>query len=139
MYTQPQSVEENAQEKTNLKPSKRTLWQRILDNNEYWGIPLAGVLFFFSPLLFRGLDKSAGAYDVGLLQALFFGLVAFLFIKGCVWLLLRLDFPNVYKYLDNVLDELYTEGRPSHTASRMALILYALYLVLTVLLVAAVL
>ena len=139
MHTQPSDASQVTPHPPCNKPRKRTLWQRVLDNNEFWGIPIAAVLFFLSPLFFRLFDSTAGSYDLAVLQALLFALVAFMFVKGATWLLLRLDFPNLYKFLDDTLDNFYKSERHSRFASAIAVTIYALYLVLFVVLVAALL
>ena len=124
---------------TSSTPHKRTLWARVLDWNEFWGIPLAVILFALSPYVFRLYDNTAGEYDLSVLQALLFALVAFLFVKGVTWLLLRMDFPNLYKFLDDVLDNFYHSERHSRFASAIAVGIYALYLILFVVLACALL
>ena len=38
--------------------------------NEIIGIPLAILIFWFSPVALRWLDPTAGVYDAGVLQSL---------------------------------------------------------------------
>ena len=119
------------------------MWERVrrflLENNEFWGIPLGVLLFLGCPVFLRIIDASAGSYDPVLLQSLLYGIAAFMFIKGVVWLVLWMDFPALYHYLDAEVDQLFNK-RESHSSRHwVALGIYALYLVLITILVVGVL
>ena len=124
---------------TKIKLRTRRLLQFVADWNEFWGIPLALFLFIVAPQILRIFDPTAGAYDLSVLQALLFGLAAFMFVKGLVWLLIRMDFPKLYKFLDNRLDAFYLTNYTPKYATLVAVAIYALYLVLLTILVVALL
>ena len=126
--------------------------KRLRDWNEFWGIPIALLAFLGLPFLLRLVDSTAGAYDLSVLQSLLLGVLAFWFVKGVAWWLLRLDFPEVYRWLDDQLETLFAENEAegaNHDAQEEArhlwrmvrlrtlvsLMLYALYLLLLVVMV----
>lgn len=127
------------------KPYKSTLrkWRVWLaENNEFWGVPVALLSFLVVPYLLQWLDPTAGSFDAGVLHALFFGVVAFVFLKGVVWGLLAMDFPSLYRYLDKYFHELFAMhavGRLSPGRGWLALCVYALYFVIITLLTIALL
>lgn len=124
---------------TKFKLRTRRLLHFVADWNEFWGIPIALFLFIVAPQIIRIFDPTAGAYDLSVLQALLFGLAAFMFVKGLVWLLIRMDFPKLYKFLDNRLDAFYLTNYTPKYATLVAVAIYALYLVLLTILVIALL
>ncbi len=126
--------------------------KRLRDWNEFWGIPIALLAFLGLPFLLRLVDSTAGSYDLSVLQSLLLGVLAFWFVKGVAWWLLRLDFPEVYRWLDDQLETLFAENKvegANHDAKEEArhlwrmvrlrtvvsLMLYALYLLLLVVMV----
>ena len=137
---------------------------RLRDWNEFWGIPVALLAFLGFPFLLRLVDSTAGSYDLSVLQSLLLGVLAFWFVKGVAWWLLRLDFPEVYRWLDDQLETLFADKKAQKNAQKNAqssnhdskeeerhswqkarlrtvvsLSLYALYLLLLVVMVVAVL
>ncbi len=124
-----------------IPPPLRKLGRFALENNEFWGIPLGLLLFLLTPPLLRLVDPTAGAFDVGVLQSVSFALAAFLLLKGAAWLLLYLDFPEVYRWLDNGLERGFSfwlrRGFGRGARAAIALGIYGLYLLLMVALVAA--
>lgn len=127
---------------------------RLRDWNEFWGIPVALLAFLGFPFLLRLVDSTVGSYDLSVLQSLLLGVLAFWFVKGVAWWLLRLDFPEVYRWLDDQLETLFAEKkaescnhdskeeeRHSWQKARLrtvvSLSLYALYLLLLVVMVVA--
>ncbi len=121
----------------------RRLRAFVLENNEFWSIPMGLGLFLMTPGLLRHLDPTAGGYDVGVLQSVSFAIAAFLVLKGAAWLVLYMDFPRVYHWLDDELEARYSawHGKGLGTSGRtwVALAIYGLYLVLLVALTAAML
>ena len=129
---------------------------RLRDWNEFWGIPIALLAFLGFPFLLRLVDSTAGSYDLSVLQSLLLGVLAFWFVKGVAWWLLRLDFPEVYRWLDDQLETLFAEKKAQKNAQSsnhdskeeglhswqkarlrtvVSLSLYALYLLLLVVMV----
>ena len=132
----------------------------LRDWNEFWGIPVALLAFLGFPFLLRLVDSTAGSYDLSVLQSLLLGVLAFWFVKGVAWWLLRLDFPEVYRWLDDQLETLFADKKAQKNAQSsnhdskeeerhswqkarlrtvVSLSLYALYLLLLVVMVVAVL
>lgn len=127
------------------KVARRTL-SALRDGNEFWGIPVALIAFTTLPYLLRWLDSTTGAYDLSVLQSLLLGVLAFWFIKGVAWWLLKMDFPDVYHWLDDQLEGVFRrkaiagseeEARAHGVRVRVSLTLYIIYLTLSVVLVAA--
>jgi len=78
----------------------------IIDWSEVITIPLAIVLWKFSPTLLRWLDPTAGTYDAGVFQILIWATVALLYVSGVVWLVLKLSFPGIFKFFTKLDDDL---------------------------------
>ena len=135
---------------------------RLRDWNEFWGIPVALLAFLGFPFLLRLVDSTVGSYDLSVLQSLLLGVLAFWFVKGVAWWLLRLDFPEVYRWLDDQLETLFAENKKNaqmnaesgnHDSKEeerhswrmvrlravVSLFVYSLYLLLLVVMVVAVL
>lgn len=62
------------------------------------------VLWAWSDDLIRMVDKTAAAYDGAIFQKILFAMIALLFFNGFAWLILKINFPKVYAYLDNVFE-----------------------------------
>lgn len=72
--------------------------------NEFLSIPLAMILWAYSDDLIRLVDKTAAAYDGAIFQKILFSMIAMLFFNGFAWLMIKINFPKVYDYLDNVFE-----------------------------------
>lgn len=122
---------------------KLTAWghfaRALLAWNELFSIPIGVALFALSPALFRWIDPTAGTFDVGTLHAVVFAVAAFCVLKGAAWLTLWLDFPGIYKWLDDRMEEEILpngmeeekgceEKGSSWRRARLLLALFALYL-----------
>ena len=94
--------------------------KRLRDWNEFWGIPIALLAFLGFPFLLRLADSTAGSYDLSVLQSLLLGVLAFWFVKGVAWWLLRLDFPEVYRWLDDQLETLFADKKAQKNAQMNA-------------------
>lgn len=80
-------------------------WQKILKQwNEFISLPLAIILYFMSPALYRYYDGTAGAFDAGYLHKITLAIVFLLVASGISWLLYRLNFPDLYRYFDNSME-----------------------------------
>jgi hypothetical protein len=60
------------------------------------------------------IDPTAAVMDAGVYQLLVLGICKFLLATGFAWVALRLQFPKLYKYLD---DELEDELKRHHSQS----------------------
>ncbi|NOS94543.1 MAG: hypothetical protein HOP30_21745 [Cyclobacteriaceae bacterium] len=98
--------------------------------NELWLLPIGILLWLLSPVLFRQVDETAAPYDVAVFQKIIFGLIVFSFCTFNVWIILRLTFPNVFKYLTETFDSEFLNLNPEQKCDRLkiSLALFALYL-----------
>lgn len=109
------------------------LWRFAREWNELLSIPIGIGLFLLSPALIRGWDETSGAYDPSVLQAVAFGLAAFCVLKGGAWLLLRLDFPRVYRWLDDLMEnETFQQATPLKQKLCVTFALFFCYLLCVV-------
>ena len=105
----------------------------LVEWNEFWGIPLGLLLFALSPRLLSWIEPTAGSYDIVILQPLLYSVAALWFLKGMCWLLLRFDFPVVYRWLDNKLGEEFAQ-LPKAYKMLFAAGMFSFYLTLLVVL-----
>jgi len=82
----------------NIKKKLSIEWNEAL-----FLLPLSLVLFAVTPTLFRWIDPTAGAYDIGILQSLVLASIALFFGKTVIWITLKLGAPGVYGKLRNYL------------------------------------
>ena len=69
--------------------------------NEFLGIPIALIIFYFSPYVLRRFDPTAAALDAGYLHVIALGLVKVFIASPLAWLMLWMSFPRFYRYLDD--------------------------------------
>lgn len=96
--------------------------------NELISVPIAIVLWFVVPDFVRLIDPTAAFYDAGVLQQILYAVIAVFIFHGLAWLIIKLTFPKVYDYLDNILEETLNSPYSSqweHT--KTVLFLFALY------------
>jgi len=62
---------------------------------------IAAALFYYSPVLLRLLDPTAGAFDLGYLQRPLVAAAYFFFVTFCGWTALQLDWPTVDRWIDH--------------------------------------
>lgn len=98
--------------------------------NEFITIPLALVLWYFSPLLLRWFDPTSATYDYGVFQIIIFTIIQFFFYTGVVWIYLKIAFPQMYKHLDDKL----LEGLTNYEKTKMVVWLFSLLLLSLVIL-----
>lgn len=120
-----------------FKPQWNRFIKFVSNWNEVLTIPLGFALFYFFPMLLRMIDPVAGGYDIGILHAAIAAISIMLIIHGFTWLLLKLTFPNVYYFLDTMLDELFKFDSTLNTLQKcvISLSIFSLYLLGTILLV----
>jgi len=133
-----------------LKPIYRRIVKFISTWNELLTIPLGFVLFYFFPRLIRMIDPVAGAYDIGIMHLAIAAIAIMLIIHGFSWLLLRITFPGIYNFLDEIFENYITRNDslgPNPTERDhflllttfqkciISLLLFSLYLLGTILLV----
>lgn len=76
--------------------------KRILSNWQgFAALLIASAIFYFSPLLLRALDPTAGTFDVGYLQRPLVAAAYFFFATFCVWTALQTGWPTVDWWIDH--------------------------------------
>lgn len=105
--------------------------------NELLTIPLGFLLWFYSPAFLRWLDPTAAMFDAGIFQLILFAIIGALILGGVNWLIIKLNFPGIYHYIDNELEKdlwkISTKYRVGY-----ALLFYFVHFLLIVLLVRAI-
>jgi len=98
--------------------------------NELWLLPLGILLWLVSPVLFHSVDETAATYDLAVFQKIIFGLIVFSFCTFNVWIILRLTFPGIFKYLTETFDSDFTNLNPDQKCEKLKIsfALFALYL-----------
>lgn len=94
--------------------------------NEFLSIPLALLLWFYSPTLLRMVDPTAAAYDSAVLQQVIFAIIAVLIFHGMAWFLLKLTFPEIYRFLDRDFGVYFTNLQ-GWRKLKLSLLLFSLY------------
>jgi len=94
--------------------------------NEFLSIPLALLLWFYSPTLLRLFDPTAGVYDSAVLQQIIFAIIAVLIFHGLAWFLLKLTFPEIYRFLDDDFEEHFSNLQKWQKL-KLSLLLFSLY------------
>lgn len=104
----------------------------ILSWNEFLTIPIGILLFYYSPEILRWVDPTAATYDYGIFQVILFTIIQFLIYHGLSWLMVKITWPGVYRFLDNQIEDLVENGELSLSDYRkmiIALVIYLSYLV----------
>jgi hypothetical protein len=104
--------------------------------NEILTIPVALILWYFSPELLRLIDPTAATFDYGIFQIILFTIIQFLIYHGVAFLLFKWSWPKMYDFLDNTLEGIVS-GNGSITIwekIKLVLWIFTLYLVSLVLL-----
>jgi hypothetical protein len=105
----------------------------IANWNELVTIPLGILLWYFSPVFLRWLDPTAATYDAGIFQIILFAIIQFFIFSGMVWVYIKITFPKVYKYLDDVLgDNLNTKNEKMTQWEKSKVVLWLFSLLLLV-------
>lgn len=82
----------------------------IKNYNEWLSLPIAVVIYFMAPGIYRLFDPSAGQFDAGYLHSLIFAAVAINISSGISWFLLKLNFPKLYKFWDDDFETSLIDG-----------------------------
>lgn len=78
--------------------------------NELLTIPLSLVLFWIGGLFIRAVDPTAGLFDPGIFQIVIWAVAAFLFLHGATWIVIKITFPKLYHFLDEVFENGISES-----------------------------
>lgn len=72
--------------------------------NELWLGPLGLLLFLISAPIIKAVDPEAVVYTTDAVQKIIFGHVAFAACAFSAWVVMRLTWPSVFKYLTEEFD-----------------------------------
>lgn len=79
--------------------------------NELITVPVIIVLYVIIMPIIRMLDPTAGTYDGGYFLKPFVVVTHFLIYHAVVWLVIKMTFPSVFKYLEMTFESLvYDKG-----------------------------
>jgi len=81
----------------------KSIFKFLAKWSELVTIPLALLLWAFSGTFLRWIDPTSATYDAGIFQIILFAIIQFFIFSGVVWIYIKISFPKVYKYLDDVL------------------------------------
>ncbi len=87
-----------------MKKVLLSIWKFVVNWNEVLTIPIALILWYFSPVLLRMVDPTAATFDYGIFQLILFTIIQFLIYHGVAWLVFKWTWPKMYKFLDNTLE-----------------------------------
>lgn len=125
-----------------FKPYWKKFVRFIVRWNEIITIPTGFALFYFTPMLLRMADPTSAGYDLGILHAIIFAIAAMCIISGFTFLLIKINFPAVFKFIDEVFEEHFYQNSSINSTNLttyqkcvLSLSLFAVYLLGTVLLV----
>jgi hypothetical protein len=92
--------------------------------------PLGVLLWAVSPQLIHWLDPTAATYDAAVWQKIIFGLVVFSVSSFSAWLMLRITFPGVFRYLTEYWDKDFVNLNEDKRCEKLklSLLLLSLYL-----------
>lgn len=99
--------------------------------NEFLPFLLALPIWWLSGFVTRMIDPAAGTDDLGLFQALVFGLVIYFAACTFSWIALRTIFPIIGKYVDDLLGKEFEDSGSSDRWDRLwfSLIMFAIYFI----------
>lgn len=89
-----------------MKRTFKKFWKFFLKWNEFITIPLGILLWIFSTPILRFFDSTAATYDSGIFQIILFTLIQFFIYHGIAWFMIKVTFPSIDKYMDNVFEDL---------------------------------
>lgn len=115
----------------------KKLFRFLLRWNELITIPIGLILWKYSGLFLRWIDPTAATYDAGIFQVILFAIITFFILSGVIWIYIKITFPKVYKYLDDVLGsnlESKNEKMTQWEKSKIVLWLFSLLLLVITLL-----
>jgi hypothetical protein len=95
--------------------------------NEYVPLIVSLIVWGIIGPVIRAIDPTAGQDDLGLLQALVFGLVQFYAALAFSWAAMRIIFPQVGKYVDDWLGEMFNLIEDTRFKMWFSLALFAVY------------
>jgi hypothetical protein len=88
-----------------MKDILRKVRKFLRDWHELITLPIAMLLWVYSPTFLRWIDPTAASYDAGIFQIILFAIIELMVFNAVVWIIIKLTFPDVYKYLDEFLEK----------------------------------
>lgn len=88
--------------------------------------PLGILVWLISPWLIREIDPTAATFDFAVFQKIIFALVAFCVFSFSSWMLIRIQFPAVFRYLANQFDQDFDSLNQTQICERLKLSLFVL-------------
>ena len=114
----------------------KIMLNHLLSWHEYVTIPVALVLWYFSPKLLQLIDPTAATYDAGVFQVIIFTIIQFLIYNAVAWVVFKLTFPKMYKMLDDEIEHKVMNNGAITMWEKIKIVLwvFSLYLISIVLL-----
>jgi hypothetical protein len=84
----------------------KSINRRIKIYPEIWGLPFAIALFFLSSPIIRYFDKTAGVFDIGVLQVIFLLIIITLCINSLSFFGIEFNFSSVFKTYVNFEEDI---------------------------------
>lgn len=113
---------------------KKSVNRFLKEYNEWLSIPIALMLFFVVPTIYRYFDHTASAFDPGYLHSIILGFIIVNFASGIAWLMLRLNFPTLYHFWDNDMEDSTIKSTNSE-AVKVSMKLYLIFFIAFVVIV----
>jgi hypothetical protein len=109
----------------------KKLQKFIITWNEVLTIPLGLFLFWYSPVILRAIDSTSATYDYGIFQVILFTIIQLLIYHGLSWLMVKITWPGIYKFLDDQIEHLIEEHATITDSAwrkmKVALVVYLSY------------
>ncbi|MBN2842660.1 MAG: hypothetical protein JXM68_06190 [Sedimentisphaerales bacterium] len=91
--------------KEKIKDHLKAIKGFLVEWNEFVTVPIALLLFWAGGALIRWIDPTSGLFDPGIYQIILFVVGAFLIFHGVAWLLLKLTFPEAFRFMSRTFEE----------------------------------
>jgi len=82
----------------------KSIYRFLVTWNEVVTLPIAIALLVFMGPVLRTFDATAGIYDFGWFQKPFYVIVVFIIFHAIAWIIIRITFPKVYEYLEEIFE-----------------------------------
>lgn len=111
-----------------MKNFFKKFWKVVIDWNEFITIPIAFILWILSPFLLRMMDPTSAVYDAGIFQVILFTTIQMLFYNGLIWLVLKITWPKLYHFLDDIFEvDGEIKGLSTWERVKIVLFIFAIY------------
>jgi hypothetical protein len=96
-------------------------------------LPLAVLIWLLSNSVFRAVDETAGVYDIGIFQNPLVGIVIGVVLHAFVRIIMKLQWPAVDRYLDEVFSKDFQSATPFQRLALSVFIFFSLLLTFAIL------